>query len=180
MKKKADWKKEIDLVTEKFKNSFCDLIEEELNYKPKEEVWSIAQIIAHIITLNSSYFEYFREIQSGDHILPDIENKEVFAQNAGERMLPFMNRDRLEHANTWDIWEPPSDPIKKDIIHDFEKSQMEFKTLIENLGDLPLTNTYIKYPGHFDLIFKLDDCINFLIEHENRHWNQAIEIGQHS
>ena len=57
---------------------------------------------------------------------------------------------------------------------------MEFKTLIENLGDLPLTNTYIKYPGHFDLIFKLDDCINFLIEHENRHWNQAIEIGQHS
>lgn len=174
MNKTLNWIKEIDLVTDQFKRSFSSFSEEELNYKLKEETWSIAQIIAHIMVLNNSYFEYFREIQNGNHSLPEIESKEAFARDSGKKMMPFMSRDRLERTNTWDIWQPPTGIIKKSIISDFEESQSEFKKLV---ASLPVTATFIKYPGHFDLIFKLEDCIDFLLEHEKRHYNQALEIN---
>lgn len=180
MKTIIDWITEIDLITEKFKRSFYDFTEEEMNYKPKENSWSVSQNIAHIILLNSSYFEHFIEIQSGNHALPTVESMETLAQDSLLTLIPYTSSNSLERTNTWDMWQPSSNFIRKNILLDFEKSQFEFKKHIESFDHLPLANTFIKYPGHLDLIFMLDDCINFLIEHENRHWNQAVKIGRHS
>ena len=180
MKMIIDWITEIDLITEKFQRSFNHFTEEEMNYKPKENSWSVGQNIAHIILLNSSYFNHFIEIQNGNHALPVVENIETLAQDSLLALTPYTSSNNLKPADTWDMWQPPSGFIGKNILHDFEESQLEFKKHIEGFDDLPLTNTFIKYPGHADFIFKLDDCISFLIEHENRHWNQAVKIGRHS
>ncbi|HEX9827754.1 MAG TPA: DinB family protein [Flavobacteriaceae bacterium] len=180
MSKTVDWKTEIDLVTEKFRSNFSNFTQEEMNYKLKENDWSIAQIITHIILLNNSYFEYFKEIQNGNHTLQTHKNLDAKAESSLTMLMPFTKKDRLKRTNTWDIWEPPSVFIDRNVIQDFEESQFEFKKLIENFEASIMSDTFIKYPGHLDLVFKLDDCISFLIEHENRHLNQAFEIGRHS
>ncbi len=69
-----DWKKEINKVTAKFIESFKLLTESQFNFKPKPNTWSIAQNIAHLILLNSSYFQHFEEIKNGSHILPPVES----------------------------------------------------------------------------------------------------------
>ena len=178
MKLITDWITAIDSITKKFKRSFDNFTEEEMNYKPKENSWSVSQNIAHIILLNSSYFEHFEEIQSGNHTLPAFENMETFAQDSLLALMPYTSSDSLKQTKTWDIWQPPSGFIRKNILLDFEESQREFKKHITGFSNLSLASTFIKYPGHADFIFKLEDCINFLIEHENRHWNQAVNIGR--
>lgn len=180
MKTITDWIREIDLVTKKFKGTFSDFTHEEMNFKPEQEVWSIAQNIEHIILLNSSYFEYFNEIQHGNHSLPELENLETKAQESVIALKPFTSPQRLKRADTWDIWQPKQGSKEKNILQDFEKKQLEFKNRIKGFEKLPFSETFIKYPGHLDLLFKLDDCIEFLIAHENRHWNQVVEIGRHS
>jgi DinB superfamily len=173
---KRSWLQEIDIITEKYKISFQDLTTEEFNYKPKQEVWSIAQNIAHVILLNSSYFKSFTEIQNGDHKILLNENLENLAQSSLDSLQPYASSERIKRENTWDIWQPLSSNMNKDILRDFEKHQLDFKHHIEGFKDFSIQTTFIKYPGHANLIFKLDDCLNMLIDHENRHWNQANEI----
>ena len=180
MKRITDWIAAIDLITGKFKRSFHDFTVGELNYKPNEKSWSVGQNIAHIILLNSSYFEHFIEIQNGIHALPALENMETLAQDSLRAIMPYTSSNNFKHTNTWDIWQPLNGLTKESVLHDFEESQLEFKKHIESFEGFPLTGTFIKYPGHADFIFKLDDCINFLIEHESRHWNQAAKIGRNS
>ncbi len=171
-----NWLQEIDIITEKYKISFQDLTPEEFNYRPKQEVWSIAQNITHVILLNSSYFKFFAEIQNGNHKIPLNENLDNLAQSSLDSLQPYANSDRLKRENTWDIWQPLSTYMNKDILRDFEKHQLDFKDHIEGFKDFSMQKTFIRYPGHANSIFKLDDCINLLIDHENRHWNQAYEI----
>ncbi|PRX54279.1 DinB family protein [Flagellimonas meridianipacifica] len=175
-----DWIREIDLVSKKFEETFSDFTQEEMNFKPGKKVWSIAQNIEHIILLNSSYFEYFEEIHNRNHSLPKIEDLDTKAQESVIALKPFTGRQRLKRTNTWDIWQPKKGFIDRNILRDFEESQLQFKNHIKGFEDLLLSETFIRYPGHLDLLFKLDDCIEFLIEHENRHWNQVVEIGRHS
>ncbi len=62
------------------------------------------------------------------------------------------------------------------ILKRFTEHQAAFKNHIKGLQEFNRENTYIRYPGETDLVFRLDDCIDFLIEHENRHWVQANEV----
>ena len=49
------WSGQIDKLTEVFLNSFTNLTEEELNWKPAAGTWSIAENIDHLIQVNKSY-----------------------------------------------------------------------------------------------------------------------------
>ena len=100
------FKNDIDRITEKFINSFGSLNESQLNWKPDKNVWSIAQNIAHLIQLNSSYFKNFDEIKGGKHVIPETDALQSFAIRSLQTLKPYTNIDRLERASTWSIWQP--------------------------------------------------------------------------
>lgn len=57
--------------------------------------------------------------------------------------------------------------------------QLVFKTHIKILQPVLQQTTLIKYPRETELVFRLEDCIDFLIEHEHRHLIQANEVKNH-
>jgi uncharacterized damage-inducible protein DinB len=172
------WEKEIDKVTEKILDSFGLLTESQLNYKPAPNVWSIAQNIDHLILLNNSYFQNFDEIKARNHVLPPIDKMEVFANNSLQTLRPYTSEDRSKKTNTWNIWQPSPETLGLEILKDFTNHQSSFKLHIKALQAFFLNPTFIKYPGEAVLAFRLEDCVDFLIEHENRHWTQAHEVKQ--
>jgi hypothetical protein len=171
------WKKEIDIVTEKFIESFGSFTESQLNYKPDPTGWSVAQNISHLILLNNSYFHNFDEIKKGKHDLPQGDAMEELVANSLQTLLPYTSEDRPKRANTWNMWQPSPEPFSLKIVDDFINHQSVFKLHIVELQAFFLTPTFIKYPGESALVFRLQDCIDFLIEHENRHWIQAHEVN---
>lgn len=170
------WNKEIDKVTERFIKSFGSFTESQLNYKPDLNVWSSAQNISHLILLNNSYFQSFDEIKKGKHVLPPIDAMEDYVINCLRELRQYTRDDRTKRVNTWNKWQPFRDAIGLNILEDFANHQAVFKIHIQELWPFFLRPTFIKYPGESTLAFKLEDCINFLIEHENRHWKQAYEV----
>lgn len=173
---KESWEKEIDTVTEKFINSFGMLTESQLNYKPYPMVWSVAQNISHLILLNNSYFLNFDEIKKGEHVLLPNEEMEQHATNSLQILHPYTSEARPKRANTWNMWQPPQENFDLKILKDFTNHQSVFISHIKSLRAFFLQPTFIKYPGETALAFRLEDCIDFLIEHENRHWTQAHEV----
>ena len=172
---RTNWTLDIDAITEKFRD-FQALSEAEFNYKTIKERWSVAQNIGHLILLNNSYFEQFEEIQNGRHELYTDEGLEELAASSLLSLQPYTSTDRSKRADTWDIWQPKASYLKSALLQEFISSQQIFKHHIIAFEKIPTDQTFVKYPGHSNLIFKLDDCINFLIDHEKRHWNQASEI----
>lgn len=172
----ARWEKEIDAVTAKFVDSFRTLTESQLNFKPAQQVWSIAQNISHLVLVNNSYFKNFDEIKTGRHILPPTEAMEQLVTESLQQLRPYTQEDRNKKANTWDIWQPANENYGLKIVQDFIHHQSVFKTHIQSLQPFLSPTSFIKYPGEAALVFRLEDCINFLIEHENRHWIQANKV----
>ncbi len=170
------WGKEIDKVTEKFVDSFGTLTQSQLNYKSDPNVWSVAQNISHLILLNDSYFQNFDEIKEGKHVLPPIDTIEQFVTNSLQILSPYTREDSAQRANTWKIWQPSNENFDLRILEDFKNHQSVFKIHIKSLQPFLLQTTFIKYPGETELAFRLEDCIDFLIEHENRHWLQANKV----
>lgn len=170
------WKKEIDRVSERFTDSFGSLNKSQLNWKQDKSIWSIAQNIAHLIRLNNSYFRNFDEIKKGEHSIPGINALNSFAAKSLQALQPYTSIDRIERANTWHIWQPLLEEFSLEILPDFVNHQLDFKKHLDDLQVFFIRETFIKYPGETELIFKLEDCIDFLIAHENRHWIQAEEV----
>lgn len=171
------WKSKIDILTEKFVERFGALTITQLNHKHDRNVWSVAQNIAHLILLNSSYFRHFDEIKKGNHVLPSGSLEQQTAESL--RIIhPYTSSDRLKRAGTWTIWQPADEIFELRILSDFTDHQSVFKNHIVELQEFYSQPTYIKYPGETELVFRLEDCIDFLIEHENRHWIQAYEVLQ--
>lgn len=133
--KKRDWLQKIDTTTERFKISFQDVTEEAFNYKPEPHTWSVAQNIAHIILLNSSYFTHFSEIQSGNHNLFINEITGNLVTDSLVSLLPYTTSDRLMRANTWDKWQPSPGFIGKTILQEFEEHQQSFKNHVDAFTD---------------------------------------------
>ena len=172
------WEKEIDKVTEKFLDSFGSLTESQFNCKPAPNVWSIAQNIDHLILLNNSYFQNFDEIKTRKHVLPAINQMEQFANSSSQTLRPYTSVKRSNKTDTWNIWQPSPETFGLEIFKEFTNHQSSFKLHIKALHAFFLHPTFIKYPGEAELAFRLEDCIDFLIEHENRHWIQAHEVKQ--
>ncbi|MBX2963171.1 MAG: DinB family protein [Cyclobacteriaceae bacterium] len=170
------WEIEIDNITTKFTTSFGVLSLSQLNHKPDRGVWSIAQNVSHLILVNSSYFQIFDEVKRGKHFLPPSNSMAEAAANSLRMLRPYTSKERLKKANTWTIWQPPDEDFDSKLLVDFNGLQSAFKVHIAELQEFFSHPTYIKYPGETELVFRLEDCIDFLIEHENRHWVQSNEV----
>ena len=56
---------ELDRVSEDVRNSFGDLTNEQINWKPAPESWSVGQCLDHLIKSNEAFFAELDKITAG-------------------------------------------------------------------------------------------------------------------
>ena len=172
------WTSRIDQITNDFKEAFGTLSNSQLNLKPNEQTWSIAQNIDHLIVINESYYPVIASIRQGTYKLPIIGKISFMVNFLGKTILDAVNPDRRKKMKTFPIWEPTKVEIKTDILSRFEKHQAELKTLITSCGDLLEKGTVISSPANRNIVYKLETAFDIIVTHEQRHLEQAKEILQ--
>ncbi len=169
---------EIDKVTEDFTESFSSLTREQLNRKPGLQTWSIAQIIDHIITVNESYYPVLKSVREGTYKLPLISRVGPIVSFFGKLVLKGVQPDRKRKVKTFPIWEPEGSNIPDGIIGRFKKNQTELKALIKDSADLIEKGTIISSPANRNIVYKLATAFDIIVTHEQRHYNQAVEVKE--
>lgn len=172
----ATWKNEMDAVTQAFKNAFGQLSEEELNWKPNAQTWSIAQILEHLIIINSSYYPIILHAQQKTLKLSWMGRISFFYNMMGKAILSASQPDRKKLMSTFPIWMPSSSNIPGDILQKFEKHQEDFKQVIDKCQSLLFNNTVIHSPANQMICYKLSTAFDIIVAHEKRHFNQAMEL----
>jgi hypothetical protein len=170
------WTNKIDEITNGFKEAFGKLSVEQLNWKPNEQTWSIAQNIDHLIVINNTYYPTINSIRQGTYKLPFMGKMGFMVNFLGKMVLDAVNPDRKKKMKTFPIWEPAKSTIEGDILIRFEKNQTELKSMITGCKDLLEKGTVISSPANKNIVYKLETAFDIIVTHESRHLAQAKEV----
>lgn len=179
MKKKINsWLTRIDRISALFKSEFGSLNSDELNWKPNEQVWSIAQVIDHLIITTKSYFPVFESILSEKYILPLTARIPGFPNLIGRLVLKSVHPDNRKKTKSLPVWLPSKGTLPVDIVQQFLSNQRELKELIINSESLLINNFIISSPANKYIVYSIENAFEILVSHQERHFIQADEIKQ--
>lgn len=173
-----NWIERIDKTTNDFKKAFGSLTDEQMNWKPDKQTWSIAQNMDHLIAINESYYPILKSIRNGNYKTPFLGKFNFITKILGKTLLKAVQPDRKKKTKTFQIWEPTQDEMLTDILKKFERHQEELKLQIENSDDLLKGGTVISSPANKNIVYKLETAFDIIVTHEKRHFEQAKEVLQ--
>jgi len=173
---KENWIEQINKTTNDFKKTFESLTDDQMNWKPNKQTWSIAQNIDHLIVINKSYFPILNSIRQGNYKTPFIGKFNFITNFLGKSLLKAVQPTTKKKTKTFPIWEPTQNTELTDILNEFEKHQEDLKLQIENSGDLLKKETVISSPANKNIVYKLKTAFDIIVTHEQRHLEQAKEV----
>jgi hypothetical protein len=170
------WTNKIDQITADFKKEFSGLTAEQLNWKPNEQTWNIAQNIEHLIAVNETYPTVIEVVKKGTYKVPFIGKFGFMVNFLGKMILGSVQPDRKRKMRTFPIWKPATGHISGDILNKFEEHQEALKRMIAESQGLLDKDTVISSPANKNIVYKLETAFDIIITHEQRHFEQAKEV----
>ena len=167
---------ELEQITNDFRAAFSGLSDDQLNWKPAAESWSVAQCLDHLI-------------RSNDEMEPVIDAKLAGAKNSiweswspltgffGGFLKRSLSSDKRKFKAPVKSIVPPSD-IESGIVDRFAENQQGVIEKIEASSDLDWDKTIITSPFMGLMTYRLRDGLGILVEHEKRHFRQATRVTE--
>lgn len=170
---------ELEKISEDAQQTFDGLSADQLNWKPAEKSWSVAQCFDHLITTHSLYFPLFERMANGEVKATFWEKASPFSGFFGRFLIKSMRPENTKKMKTTSKAEPSVSAIYGDIIGRFSEHQNQ---MIEHLQKLPTdidsAKTIITSPLMGLVTYSLDDCFTVLEVHCQRHFGQAKRVTE--
>lgn len=172
----TNWISEASLAKDDVKNSFLQIREEELNWKPTEEQWSVGELLDHIIVTNSHYITRFESIAAGDHNNPFGARFRYLSDFFGKSVLKSVDPENTRKLKTVRIFHPKQTIYSIDLIAVFDAHQEQLIELVKATDFTDHQKTFITSPSNPMIVYSLSDAINIVLAHERRHIAQAKNL----
>jgi hypothetical protein len=167
----------IDELTAKFTDKFAKLSEADLNMKINSNAWSISQNIDHICVINCTYFPIFEQLADKTYKPAFISKIGFLVKAFGKMILTSVDINRKRKIKTFPIWEPSDKPIHEVLIR-LNENHQEFKSKLQGLSEIDADVTIISSPANKHIVYNLSMALEILLTHEDRHFNQALEVKE--
>lgn len=165
--------KEITKQNLQHATGFQSLSNEQLNYKPSPQSWSMLQCLEHI-----NYYAVFYHPHLKKNILASTAEAETFKSGflgnyLVKMVIPSGNSKKMK---TFKSMDPSSSVLSVDVLERFIESQEEMLDLIERAYKINLNKG--KIPVTFAKLIKLKtgDTLRFMVYHNKRHIAQALRL----
>jgi len=165
----------IEKLAEQTTETFGDLSEEQINWKPSADGWSVGQCFDHLIKSNEAFDEEFERLSSGTRKQSFWENYSPFTSFFGNFLLKSVKNDAKKFKAPSKSIVPPSD-VPGDIIEKFVTHQADLVEKIRSVEDLDWQNTTITSPFFKVMTYRLDRAFEIGYEHGRRHFRQAQRV----
>lgn len=166
---------EMEKVAEDARATFGEMSGDQLNWKPGEKSWSIAQCLDHIIRSNTEFYPEFEKLASGTRKNSFWENYSPFTGWGGRFLIKAVSEDSKKARAPSKAIVPPSD-IGADIVERFCSHIEEVNRKIESVADADRKKTVVTSPFLSVFTYSLDDAYSVLVEHSKRHIRQAKRV----
>lgn len=160
-------------------DAFGGLSAEQLNWKPAEKSWSIAQCFDHLITTHSLYFPEFERLAAGTVERSFWQKHSPLSGYFGRFLIKGLDPANQKKMKTTAKAFPSSSEIGGDIIERFCEHQRQMIDHLQKLpADIDPVKTIITSPLFGIVTYSLDDTFTILTVHCQRHCGQAKRVTE--
>ncbi len=161
-------------------NEFQSLSENQLNWKPADGVWSIAECIDHLIVTNQLYFNEFEKQFSQKQVITDCSIAPVKNKFIGKFIIKSVDPNNLKKVKTFDVFKPSQSNYSIDLFKKFDDLQKGFINLLRSFNNLDLNKYIMSSPASKLIKENFCDVLEIIRLHDRRHINQAQRALNHN
>ena len=162
-------------ITSEVNSAFGRLNVEQLNWKPSQDKWSIAECLQHLITSNETYFPILDKLALG--YTPSFwEKYNPFSRSIGRSMINTLGIKISKKFKSPKIFKPKETKYSQSILKNFSDHQEILMDKMNQLKHLDGKKIILSSPVSPLITLPLSDCLEVLSTHEERHLNQAKNI----
>ena len=155
---------------------FSGISLQQLNWKPSPESWSIGQCLNHLVVSDAAYFSDLRKIIDGSYRMNFWAKYSPLSKVFGRLMKGQLKEQVRIKMKAPKKFHPAASGLDMDIFDRYDKNLDDFLVLISKCGDVDIDKTIITSPVASFVTYSLRDALQFLMQHEHRHINQAIRV----
>ena len=164
-------------VGEDARATFGGLSNEQLNWKPGEKSWSVAQCLDHLIKTNEQFYPEFTKLETGTRKNTFWQNVSPLTGWGGRFLIKAVSEDSQKAKAPSNDIVPPSN-IDAGIVEKFAEHIDDVNNRIEAVAGVDRKKTVVSSPFLAIMTYSLDDAYTVLVEHSKRHIRQAKRVMQ--
>jgi len=167
-----------ELVLKDF-GKFKSLSEDQINWKPANGSWSIAECVDHLVVTNKLYLNEFEKQFAGKQIKTDYSKAEVKHKWLCKFIIKGVDPANIKKSKTFPVFMPSMSNYKKDVFDSFFEVQNNLINLVSSAKDLDLNKYAMSSPAAKIVKENFCDVLEIIRLHDRRHFNQAERVFNH-
>lgn len=157
--------------------AFGKLTNEQLNWKPMEASWSVAQCLDHLIRSNMEFDDEWPRLHAKTRKNSMLENWSPLTGVWGWLFIDSLKKDSRKTKAPSKSIVPPSE-IEAGIVERFVANVEETNRNLAGCDGVDLRRTVLTSPFLGIVTYRLDDALSILVEHTKRHIRQAKRVTE--
>lgn len=162
-------------IADDARSAFGSFSSEQLNWKPGEGQWSIAQCLDHLIRSNDGFVPDLEALGTGTRKTRFFEKWSPLSGVMGRFLIKAVTDDSKKAKAPTKKVVPPSD-LGQEIVENFCGHLESIGDKVRLLGNVDERRTVLTSPIVPIFTYSLDDAYTVIIEHSNRHIRQAKRV----
>jgi DinB superfamily len=155
--------------------SFSYLSENQFNWKPDPESWSIRECLSHLVNSNRLYLNKIENILTSNS--SSTEKDFLYRQSfIGKMITKGIDPAYVRKSKTFKVFFPDANVISKSIINDYVNSSKKLIYLADKMKHLDLKKIKLSSPVNKLIRLNLGDPLIIISKHDERHLNQAERL----
>ncbi len=156
-------------------NTFSHLSENQFNWKPQIDKWSVGECISHLVNTNNLYLTKIENILSS--VSFGEEKDYPYKQSIiGRFLAKGVDPANDRKTKTFKVFFPASSNIQKNIIDELVNSLKKFIDFSQKMLSLDLRKYKLSSPANSLIKLNLGDPLIIIPLHDDRHLNQAERV----
>jgi hypothetical protein len=154
------------------------LSEQQLNWKPAPDSWSVAQCLDHLITTNTAYYNAFESLVPTAGKSGIGEERPYRASLLGRLMIWTLQPGRKIKMRAPSASVPSQSTLPRTIVDDFIASNRQLMDYMRRSRGLDISSIPVTSPLSSLVRLNLGDAYGIIVTHTQRHLLQAKRVVQ--
>lgn len=167
---------ELHAVAADARSTFGQLGNEQLNWKPSPDEWSVAQCLDHLVVSNEEFFPLIDKIKRGEHKPSLKERVPILPRLFGSLVLNAVKPEGQRKLKAAKPFQPSTSKIEGDIVSRFENQQQEIAKQMKATEKFDLRKIIVTSPIASFVTYSVFDAYRIIVAHDQRHVAQAKRV----
>ena len=156
-------------------NDFGELNEDQLNFKPSPDKWSIGECIDHLVVSHDQYLKNIRKVDV-ESIEPGNDSKPYKHTIFGNILVNSVSPEATRKVKTFKVFKPIHKLIAIGVVDDYHRSLDELIDVARKFEGYDLNKIKISSPISNFIRLNLGDAFIIHLNHDRRHINQSDKV----